>query len=250
MTKNLPSRLKNVDVTPAYPNFAPLKLPSTDLSSAICIARSCCEPCHAACSFAWQVEHAAAPTNCAGAIATVVVGAGVGCGRSRSVQNVAAPANATSNSAAAPAIHARRGGTGGRAAPTGKGIASSAWRSRGRVARIGRWDFDLRLKAVGRRWHARKSLCRPLATGMLPHCDRMRRRIPSKFGLRGRMGFVAPRQGWRSRNGRQPCRDRVTHALSHRKVPDRLRRSAVLDPSQEGSRRRVRTCAMAAAEAG
>src|SRR4030095_15980876 len=57
-----PSRVKNRDVTAPALNCASLKLPSTVVAFASCIARSWREPPHSSYSLAWHGAQARAPT--------------------------------------------------------------------------------------------------------------------------------------------------------------------------------------------
>ena len=70
VTKNLPSRRKKREVTSPWVKLASSKSPSTVSAVASCIARSWCDPRHAAISLSWHPPQAALPTN---------VGASAGC---------------------------------------------------------------------------------------------------------------------------------------------------------------------------
>ena len=91
MTKNLPSRLKKREVTPPWVKLASSKSPSTVSAVASCIARSWCDPRHAAISLWWHSPQAALPTN---------VGASAG-GAGDAAPQVTAGANARAASTAA-----------------------------------------------------------------------------------------------------------------------------------------------------
>ena len=59
---NLSPRLKKVDSTPSFLNFASAKSPSTLVAVACCIASWWCESDHALNSLSWQALQASAPT--------------------------------------------------------------------------------------------------------------------------------------------------------------------------------------------